>query len=176
MKTQFFVGLFIGGILGAALYKWYIEKDSEPIYDFDTKYENTTTEEMREILNDRNDHPQDSDEDDFDNYDAEKQKNYVDGKAMTDDYYANQDLPPRIMTVDEVANLPSSVQNEVIYYYVNDTLLAFESNNEIIDNEPYLLGDCLREYVENDVQTIFVMNYRLNILYEVTKVYDEYEA
>lgn len=162
MRIIIFLGGFALGFLAGAYIRRKKENDEEAtIYDFPTHMVNP----------DAGEHPQDSDEDEIEvEFDSE-------GYQMSMDYEEHKNDEPRLMSAFEVGNLPPSVSTSLMWYFTDNCVLVDAEDDSVIENEKYFLGDCLDTLAQNDtIDTIFVMNYSLNTLYEVGKRHGEYSV
>lgn len=84
----------------------------------------------------------------------------------------NFNKPPRIISLEEYNSLPGNIDTQTLYYYMYDSVLTDDDENEIPDPET-LIGDSLVKYgfdEDDDEMLIFVMNYQLDTAYEIQKV------
>lgn len=88
-----------------------------------------------------------------------------------DEHRKNMNKPPRIISAEDYANLPSYIDQEVLYYYAYDEMLCDE-NEEPVDEPSDLIGDALEKYgfADSDERLIFVMNYATDTCYEIQKL------
>lgn len=116
-------------------------------------------------------HPVDSDED---------EEEWEDDDILTDDQEAaleatkdhqkNKDKPPKIISEEAVADLPTYIDNAILYYYFDDGSLVNEEEEELVAED--FIGNALTKYGfdTNNEDKIFVMNYALDTCYEVVKI------
>lgn len=115
-------------------------------------------------------HPLDDDEDDEDTdvqYDVD----------ATEDHNRNRNRPPKMISADAVGDVPSYFDKETLTYYFDDDVLANEEEEELPDQETYV-GDALTKYGfknRDEEETIYVINYALDTLYTVQKVFKSYQ-
>lgn len=116
------------------------------------------------------DHPMDSDEDEENPLTEEEEQAVEDALDATVDHINNAGKKPKIISYDAVADLPSYIDQENLFYYKVDDILANESE-EVLDVETFV-GDALDKYGfrDNDEREIYVMNFALDTCYTVTKV------
>lgn len=88
-----------------------------------------------------------------------------------DERKKNATQSPRLVSVDSLEELPEYVEMEAMFYYTYDDTVTDENDQEIEDPGRYL-GDCLTKYGfnENEETVIYVRNFELDKVYEVTKV------
>lgn len=93
-----------------------------------------------------------------------------------ENHKANRNRPPRIISVDDLEDVPAYYDQKTLFYYTIDEALTDEED-ELVDEPALLLGDCLDKYNfrESDEKVIFVQNFALDTIYEVTKVVSSYE-
>lgn len=112
-------------------------------------------------------------------YKKKEEDSYEGSKSeeMNNEYEKNKDRPPRIISYEEAGNLGANIRTETLFYYTDNNTVADEDDN-VIEDWPRLLGDCLTKYdfVNSDETLIFVMNYELGVCYEVEKILDEFVA
>ena len=84
---------------------------------------------------------------------------------------------PRIISVEEAANLPEYIESQTLFYYATNEVMTDE-DEEVIEDPKRLIGDALTKYgfADNDEQRIFVMNYQLDTCYEIAKILGSYEV
>lgn len=88
-----------------------------------------------------------------------------------DEHQRDRNKPPRIISAEDYSNLPSHIEQEVLYFYVYDEQLC--DDEEVPVEEPErLIGDALTKYnfVDSEERVIFVMNYALETCYEIQKL------
>lgn len=122
-----------------------------------------------------NEHPVDSDEDEEidiseESNDSEEIEAIEEALDATMNHEANKNKKPRIISYEAVTDLPSYIEQEDLFYYMDDDILANEAEEEL-DPETFV-GDALRKYgfAYNDETEIYVMNYQLDTCYCITKV------
>lgn len=98
-------------------------------------------------------------------------ENDDEAEQMFDEHQKNKNKPPRIISAEAYGNLPSNIDQQVLYFYAHDEVLADE-NEEYLDNPGEFVGNCLEKYdfIDSDERIIFVMNYALSTCYEIQKV------
>lgn len=97
---------------------------------------------------------------------------------LTEEKTANMRKSPKLLTLEQYSNLSPSVEFDQLLYYVDNDVLVGESEEPLIDQEVFV-GDCLSAFWEPDEDdiypdTIYVMNYAMNVAYEVVKVNTEF--
>lgn len=180
----FILGFIPGFAIGVLVTKYYLDNINEVEY-----YEPEINPRPSEPPVQNDEHPKDSDEDEtyeeklanlnyHENFiEKEKQEErHTENFNMTMNYYRNQTRDPEILTFDEVQDLPPTVTSIGLYYYTYSMVLSEVENDELVQNPEQLIGDCLEKsgFGDNDDKTLFVMNYRMNVLYEISKVKGEY--
>lgn len=88
----------------------------------------------------------------------------------------NRNKPPKIISIEEAGALPAWVEQETLYFYSYDEVLADENHEEITDIER-LIGDALTKYdfIDSDEKVIFVMNWAIDTCFEIQKVQASYD-
>lgn len=89
-----------------------------------------------------------------------------------DEYHQQyKERPPRIISVEKLGELPSSIEEECLYYYPEGDYITDEDDN-VIEDYRRILGDCLQKYHfdTSNEETIWVQNFELDTVYEVTKM------
>lgn len=84
----------------------------------------------------------------------------------------NKNRPPRIISMDKIQELTDQFYDvKTLFYYTKDESLWTEDDEPIEDPES-LVGDALTKYDfdVNDERVIYVQNFELDTVYEVTKV------
>lgn len=83
----------------------------------------------------------------------------------------NMNKPPKIISADAYSELPAHVDKEVLYLWAYDETLCDE-NEEPVEEPERLVGDALYKYgfVDSDERIIFVMNYAMDVCYEIQKI------
>lgn len=88
----------------------------------------------------------------------------------------NKNLPPKIITEEEAAQLPNTFDHVVIYYYTyND--VATDEENHVMNNPELLYGTVLddSDFLDDEEQdTLLIVNYAHDTLYEICKINAEY--
>lgn len=99
------------------------------------------------------------------------QKEETPEEEAFDEHRKNMNKPPRIISAEDYSNLPTHIDQEVLYYYAYDEMLCDE-NEEPVDEPSALIGDALEKYgfADNDELVIFVMNYTTDTCYEIQKL------
>lgn len=125
-------------------------------------------------------HPIDSDEDedgDGQNIEEDPKEEYEESSEeelameMDKEREKNKGRAPKIISVDSLGELPNYVSHETLFFYVLDETVTDENEN-VIDDPERLIGDALWKYnfaYNDDETTIYVRNYDLDTVYEVTK-------
>lgn len=118
----------------------------------------------------------DDDEEDPTLSEDEKQ-GYVDAMEATEEHAKNRNRKPKIISEEAIGELPAYFNRETFFFYDQEGILTDEENNEIVDPETYL-GDSLTKYGfdQNEEERIFVVNYRLDSIFEVQKMKGDYYA
>lgn len=108
-------------------------------------------------------------EEEFPTEDEEELQEMLDA----DEYHERtMDNDPEEMTESAIGDLPPFFDSQILQFYTEDLVVA-EGDSEIIDYER-LLGNCLEagDFTINDDRTImFVVNYELETIYEIQKVF-----
>lgn len=85
--------------------------------------------------------------------------------------------PPKIITSEEASKLPATFDHMIIYYYTyND--VATDENDHVLDNPELLYGDVVdnSSFLDDEEQeTLLIINYAHDTLYEIVKVNAEYQ-
>lgn len=83
--------------------------------------------------------------------------------------------PPKIISQTAIGDLPEEYDEECLLFYALDQTLTDEDEN-IIDDPDILIGDSLTKYnfVDSDEERIYVVNYVLEKVYEIVKVYENF--
>lgn len=121
-------------------------------------------------------HPLDQDEEseeaeiDEDEIDDEEFSEETPEESAFNDHQRNMNKPPKIISAEAYGDLPAHIEKEVLYYYKLDETLT-DDNEDPVDEPERLIGDALHKYgfAENDEQIIFVMNYAMDVCYEIQK-------
>lgn len=142
------------------------------------------TTNYAEMYKGSEEHPVDSDEDDpeepgpeyFEDEESEEIQQMENSLDATLEHEANKKKPPKIISYEAVTELPNYIEQDDLFYYVDDDILANEAEEEL-DPETFI-GDALWKYdfANNDETEIYVMNYALDTCYCVTKVHASYAA
>lgn len=84
---------------------------------------------------------------------------------------------PRIISVEEAANLPEYIETMTLFYYATNDVVVTE-DEEVVEDPERIIGDALTKYdfANNDEMRIFVMNYSLDTCYEISKILGSYEV
>lgn len=95
----------------------------------------------------------------------------TDEEKYYEEHQKNKNKKPKIISVEDAAELPAYIEEQTLYYYTEDEVLI-DDNEEIIDDPSLLIGDALDKYgfAQNDERIIFVLNYAQDVCYEVQKV------
>lgn len=82
---------------------------------------------------------------------------------------------PKIISVEDLGDLPAHVEQLTLYYYTEDGQMVTE-NDELVDDPSLFIGDALNKYgfTDNDEKRIFVMNYSQDTVYEVEKIFGSF--
>lgn len=190
---RFLTGLLLGSAIGAFAMKYYLDNKYDAEY-FDEEVEvnnpekkpkkeeppkRKKSEEYKERLNKvlKTEHPVDSDEDE-DEMDSETSKRYHEGLDLTQEYHKNKNKKPRIISVNELSDLPQTVDEVELAYYTESCVLVDAENLEPIDNVEFFIGDALTKYgfADNSESYIYVMNYALNTVYQILKIRGEFNV
>lgn len=108
--------------------------------------------------------------------DQNKEDEYVDDTTQEeeafDDHRQNMNKPPKIISAEAYSELPAHIEKEVLYFYAYDETLCDENDEEPIEEPERLVGDALYKYgfVDSDERIIFVMNYAMDVCYEIQKI------
>lgn len=96
---------------------------------------------------------------------------YTPEEEAFDENQKNKNKPPKIISSEAYANLPSYVDQDVLYFYSYDEILC-DDNEDPVEEPERLIGDALTKYdfTNSDERIIFVMNYALDTCYEIQKV------
>lgn len=78
---------------------------------------------------------------------------------------------PKIISIDDIGELPGFIEEQELYFYQEDGVLA-EEDGTVVENQIYTLGDALDKFNfrNNDEDVIYVLNYRMDTVYDVIKV------
>lgn len=83
----------------------------------------------------------------------------------------NKNRRPIVITDEEIGDLPSYYEEESLFYYEEDMVLADEDGNEV-ESEELLIGDCLEESgileISEPNRSIYVQNFDTCKVYYVT--------
>lgn len=131
-----------------------------------TNYINYTEMYRQKAMEDPNDQSEEEFKDQYEGNESE---------AANEEYAQNRGRRPRIISYEEASNLSAHVGNETLFYYTYSESLVDEHNEEI-DEPGLLLGDCLEkfDFIHSDERIIFIMNYDLDVCYEVQKIESEW--
>lgn len=144
-----------------------LNKNYEGTTSYASMYNKKVSEDVEDELIE-NEHPEDSDEDEL----TEEQEEAL---SATEEHRKNKNKPPKIISEEAVADLPSYIDNELLYFYTEDGVLVNEEEEEL--DPSMFIGDALTKYgfESNDEEKIFVMNYALDVCYEVAKIRGAWE-
>lgn len=85
--------------------------------------------------------------------------------------------PPKLISFEDYVHLPYKMflEEACMTYYTYDCVLLDEGEEVIEDEEKYV-GDILMTYdfETQPTNTLYVLNYQLDTVYEITVVYDSY--
>lgn len=89
----------------------------------------------------------------------------------TEYHAANRDRGPIVVEESEIGQYPAYFDHETFFFYPKAGILTDEENREIMDPETFL-GDNLTEsgFDEDDEERLFVVNFRLDTIFEVQKL------
>lgn len=89
----------------------------------------------------------------------------------------NKDRKPEIMSLEATGELPPFVDGCTLFIYTDNEIVTDE-DGVVMEDYERLLGDCLEEsqFIYTDDQQMFVMNYELDTLYDIQKVWGAYEG
>lgn len=97
----------------------------------------------------------------------------------TVDFHSRADLhsDPIIITADEAGDVPDNYESEVLFYYVQNDALVDEYDEEI-DEPERAVGNLLETsgYKKNMDRHIYIKNPRLNVIYDIEKVFKLWEG
>lgn len=115
-----------------------------------------------------NEHPLDQGEDGEEEIEDEE---ITAEEEAFDEHQKNMHKPPKIISADTYSELPAHIEKCVLYFYAYDEMLCDE-NEEPVEEPGRLIGDALTKYgfVDSDERIIFVMNYSMDIAYEIQKL------
>lgn len=145
-----------------------VDSDDEIKQKLERNYEETTNyAAMYKGDAANHEHPADSDEDE-DNLPEELMEEAIE---MTKEHNKNKMKPPKIISESAVGDLPQYFETQTLFYYPEDDILTTEEDEEIPDIETYI-GDSLTKYgfKDNDEERIYVVNYALDVCYDVQKL------
>lgn len=96
-------------------------------------------------------------------------------EEANEDHQQCRNQKPRIISFEKIGEVPGYYEKESLYYYVYDQTLTTDED-ELIEEEELLLGDCLDKYGfrDNDEEIIFVQNFATSKIYEVQKIQSAY--
>lgn len=192
----FSIGTLLGGACGFLLSKFmlekkYHEKADEEIeemrkyyedafnvvksYESEEKTETISEEKQKESKEKRHLDPVD-----YRHYftDPAEEEYPIDEEELqemidADEYHQRtMDNDPEEFTEEGTGELPNFFDTQILTFYTEDLVVA-EGDSEIIDYER-LLGNCLEagDFTINDERTtMFVVNYELETIYEINKVF-----
>lgn len=78
----------------------------------------------------------------------------------------HKDLPCKVITEEEIAEIPFDLDQEILYFWEGDGEMSDEDENWI-DEPGHLVGTALDEVDFADEDTIYVINYALDTIYEI---------
>lgn len=94
-------------------------------------------------------------------------------------FHSKEDLhtDPYVISEDEAGNIPDEYESETLFYYVPNDALVDEYDDEI-DEPGKLVGQTLETsgFKENKDRHLYVRNPRLSVIYDVQKVFHEWEG
>lgn len=192
----FIVGGIIG-VLGSKTYfeKKYQKITDDTIADMEDYYQRTdeyarkltelTEEEVEALTADRRTRKESirknsskSEKTDYTKYykseDRDEKDDEEEGPTPEDEaneyHEKNKNRKPRIISVEALGELPAHYEEEALIYYTLDDTLVGE-DDEVIENVEMTVGDCLTKYdfAHSEEQIIFVQNFALDKVYEITK-------
>lgn len=163
--------------------KKQLEENYHKTIDYASIYRqknNNLTVAEEEAAEAESQHPVDSDEDedaDGNNIEGDPEEEVEDpteeemAMRVDEERKENAGRPPKIISVDSLGELPTHISHETLFYYVLDETVTDENDN-VIDDFERLIGDALWKYNftdSDDETTIYVRNFDLDTVYEVTK-------
>lgn len=93
--------------------------------------------------------------------------------AAQEDWERYKDEPPKVIDYNAANGLPEWVDHQTVYYFEGNRVFLDECDC-MIEDPDILFGDALdecNEWVNDDAcRIVFVVNYRLQVCYEVQKV------
>ena len=94
-------------------------------------------------------------------------------EEMDEFHRKNKNRKPKIISAEAAGDIPAGVDHKILRFYAYDESLVDPDIGEEIDEPGYLVGDCLDKYdfADSDEKVIFVINYELDTIYEIEKVY-----
>lgn len=150
----------------------YVSKDSKKPED-----EEETEEDPRnfEVKHDYTGHFDDPAESEHPEEDEEEFDDTGEEPEINDFYETNKTRAPRLISIEDLEDLPAGYENQVLFYYTEDEQISDDDGNLITDYEKFI-GDCLYKYdfAHSDETLIFVINYEYSTVYEITKVMSSY--
>jgi len=94
-------------------------------------------------------------------------------------FHSKEDLhaEPYVISENEAGNIPDEYESETLFYYVPNDALVDEYDDEI-DEPGKLVGQTLEtsRFKENKDRHLYVRNPRLSVIYDVQKVFHEWEG
>lgn len=97
--------------------------------------------------------------------------------AMTKRAYRYRGRKPRIISADTMGDLDGTWDNKTLFYYAYNDVLTTE-DGEVIDDIGLTVGDSLDKYGFSDdpnQREIIVQNFDFSTVYEIEKVFSEYD-
>lgn len=93
-------------------------------------------------------------------------------ERMEEESNKNHDRAPRIISYEQVQDLDTRFDYQVLYFYSQNEVVVAEEGEEVIDDPGRILGDCLTKYdfAHSKEQIIWVLNYELDVVYEIQKL------
>lgn len=110
-------------------------------------------------------------------YKNKKEENKVsEAEVATENHHKNKHQEPRIISEDDLGDVPAYFENETLFYYSGNDVLTDEDDVVISDPEE-LIGDALDKYHfrESNEKIIFVKNSELDTVYEIQKIDEDFE-
>lgn len=197
-NVLYFVGgLIIGAAAGLFTGKYYFEKKYEDIADkkisdmeeyygrtdeYARQSDDISEENDEEVSEERPERPRKSSK--KERVDYTQYFNDEDEDEIAESVQRNEELekirksgkPPKIVSYEDSCDLPEEYERETLIFYYYDNTLTDEDDN-VIDDPRELLGDALTKYGFSDTEDedeIYVVNYQLEKVYEIQKMYDNY--
>lgn len=84
---------------------------------------------------------------------------------------------PRLVSASSFETEYIWFDKATLLYFTDDDMLVFEENNEPVDDEDQIVGDCLErfDFKTNNEKVVYVRNFARGTNYEVYKVYGAWE-